>query len=831
MKRKSNISLILLFIATLLAAFTLTLFVFKEKTNVFADISFYVNCGALVAVVIALIVNLFNRKSHLYIETLENRLSLWNTISYKVKGAGETAFNQLPVGIIVFDNAYRIKWSNLIVQKMLMSSKLNEKDLINVCNGKIFDFIKDIEEDEVKDDQVTDYIELYNGKIYEISFIQSLRIIYLTEVTAYINLKTQYESRTLAMGYINVDNLEEALSDLDVQDKSECQSKITTTIVKWADKFGAYVRAFSDSKFMLMANFSQLDRMMEENFTILDEIKLILKTTKAVHVTLSMGIACEDLTIKELSDLAEDQLELALNRGGDQVVSLVNGTTRFFGAKTDPTRKEAKVQLRYKYQELEDTLNSAGTIFCCGHKWQDADSFGSTIAMYNLASALGKKVYIIFDESSIDATVRKVYEDVKKFHKVLLNSFVTPDKACELANEKSLLMVTDCQSKKQVLLNEKQLASFKNVAIIDHHRKNDDGTLPNPVYYYSEPAASSSVEAIFTLLEFSEYELNISDSEATWMLLGIVVDTNNFVYRSSNVTFDIASLLAKKQASMGRVKEYLKEKKEEKLNRIKLITDVETYRGNVAIAAQNDNTELEAATLAKVSDELLSMEEYILSCSVGHSTNNTIRISARSLGKVNCQVLMEKLGGGGHLTAAACVLNISNMSVAIKRLKAAIDEVLKQEEFKKVIFRKDVKNKGNKGDILEFSCEQANILIGSGAAIEATPDNIRMIEQEKQEEAEAAILLVKELYVIKELVEKEPLKIYCDTDEQGRVLEVINQKRIATSLEKKIGKKIDKRKVIFSSKVVALGIYEAQLKLNDEIFATVTIHIVEKPSK
>ncbi len=818
-----------LIIASLLATVTLVLFVINQGMQVLNDISFYVICGALFSLIIAVIVSLTNRKNHRYIETLENRLELWNTISYKVKGAGETAFRDLPIGVIVLDNAYKVKWSNPIVQKMLMSG-LKEKNLKEIANSKIYEFIKDIEEEEQTEDSITSEIELFK-KIYQITFVQSLRIVYLTEITAFVDLKTQYANRTIAIGYINVDNLEEALSDLDVHGKSECHGKITAAIVKWAEKFKAYVRAFSDSKFMLMTNYSQLIKMMEDNFAILDEIKLILKTTKAVHVTLSMGIACEDLHIKELSDLAEDQLELALNRGGDQVVVLVNGTARFYGAKTDPTRKEIKVQLRYKYQELEDLLNDAGTVFCCGHKWQDADSFGATIAMYNLAMALGKKVYIIFDENSIDATVRKVYEDIKRFHKVLLKSFITPDKAVELANEKSLLMVLDCQSQRQVLLNEKQLSAFKKIGIIDHHRKNDEGTISNPTYYYSEPAASSSVEVIFTLLEFSEYELKISDSEATWMLLGIVVDTNNFVYRSSNMTFEIASLLAKKQASMGKVKEYLKEKKEEKLARNELIGKVEVYRNNVAIAIQTDDIVLEAATLAKVSDELLSIEGFILAVTCGNSTNKTIRISARSLGKVNCQVLMEKLGGGGHLTAAACVLNTNNMALATKRLKAAIDEVLKEEEFKKVILQEDVRNKGLRGEIIEFATEQANQLISSGQAVEATAENIRMFEQEKQEEAQEEALKLKELYEIKKIIEKDPLKIIVETDENGHILELVNSKTIANALEKAIGKKIDRRKVIFSSNVVALGLYESQIKLNNDIYATVTIHIVEKPSK
>ena len=317
MKRKSNISLIFLVIASLLASVTLALLIINQGKNVINDISFYVICGALFSLIIAVIVSFSNRKNHLYIETLENRLDLWNTISYKVKGAGETAFRDLPIGVIVLDNAYKVKWSNPIVQKMLMSG-LKEKNLKEIANSKIYEFIKDIEEEEITDDVIIREIELFK-KIYQIIFVQSVRIVYLTEITSFVDLKTQYANRTVAIGYINVDNLEEALSDLDVQGKSECQGKITGAIVKWAEKFKAYVRAFSDSKFMLMTNYSQLIKMMEDNFAILDEIKLILKTTKAVHVTLSMGVACEDLHIKELSDLAEDQLELALNRGGDQM--------------------------------------------------------------------------------------------------------------------------------------------------------------------------------------------------------------------------------------------------------------------------------------------------------------------------------------------------------------------------------------------------------------------------------------------------------------------------------------------------------------------------------
>jgi large subunit ribosomal protein L9 len=281
---------------------------------------------------------------------------------------------------------------------------------------------------------------------------------------------------------------------------------------------------------------------------------------------------------------------------------------------------------------------------------------------------------------------------------------------------------------------------------------------------------------------------------------------------------------------MGRVKEYLKESKDEKLIRNEFIRSFESYHHNVAIAIQDKDIIVEAATLAKVSDELLSIEGLVLAVTCGYTTNKSIRISARSLGKVNCQVLMEKLGGGGHLTAAATVLNISNMDIAVKRLKAAIDEVLKEEDFMKVILQENVKNKGKKGEILEFATDQAKELIENGSAIEATAENLRMIEQEKQEEAQEALVKQKELYELKDQIEKEPLTIYVATDEQGHILEMVNTKTIAVALEKAVGQKIDRRKVLFAGNVNTLGLYEAQIKLSNDIYATLVIHVLEKPS-
>lgn len=711
-----------------------------------------------------------------------------------------------------------------MAQTILMST-LIDRNLQEIANKKLYEFVADKE--KINENVITSTIILFQ-KNYYIQFIKDLRIIYLRDITEQVNLEKKYLDRTLAFGYINIDNLEEALSGLDVQGKSDCQGRILNAIVKWTENFGGFVRAFSDSKLMLITDYEHLNLMIENDFSILDDVKLLLKTTKAVYITLSIGIVCEDLPIEELTKIAEDQLDLALNRGGDQAIVKIDGIIKPFGAKKESFNKAPKVEMRLRYQEIETSILSSSVVFCTGHILQDADSFGSTVAIYNLAVSLGKQAYIIFDELSIDATVKKVYDDVKNYHRTLYKALITPEKAVELVDEQSLLIVVDCQSEKQVILKPKQFSAFKQVGVIDHHRKNEAGSINDTKFYVCESSASSCVELIFSMLEFSDVEFSISDNEATWMLLGMIVDTNNFAYRTSETTFEIAATLARMQASMGKVKEYLRDKMDEKMIRNRLVTDVEIYRSNIAIAKQSDNIELEAATLAKVADELLSIEGIILAITCGHTKGNAIKISARSLGKVNCQVLMEKLGGGGHLAAAAVVIPSTSMADVIRNLKNAIDEVLKEENLLKIILTEDVKDKGLKGEILSVENFQGKLLIDNKQAIEATAENVRLLEQEKREEQEAIALSLRKYYELKTEIEKEPLKIQVRMDENGHILDVVNAKVIELHLKRKIKHKIEYQKIIFNSNVTSLGLYEAQLQLNKDIFATITIFVVEK---
>lgn len=817
MKKKFAYSILFQLISMIVVGFII--FYRINKLSIELDLIFFLLAFLELALSIGLVLIVSNRKNDKYIKTLENRISLWNTIAYKVKGAGEKAFKDFPIGIIVFNQNLDILWSNETAQSML-NNELKNKRLTNVANGILSDKITTNDTKPVK---------IFN-KYYELKYAKDDGIIYLVDVTALTNTTDKYLQRTPAIGYINIDNLEEGLQELDVQEKSECQGLIFSTIAKWVESFGGYVRAFSDSRYILMTDYSQLTKMCDDNFTILDNIKYILRNTKAGNITLSAGICCEDLTIEELSDDAQNQLENAFSRGGDQVIVKKMGEVLYFGAKTDPIVQESRVQARTNYEDLEKLVSSSSIVFSIGHVFQDADSFGSTLAMHTLATALGKESYIILDENSIDSTVRRVLDDVKRFHATLYDVIITPSQAVKMAKDGSLLMVVDCQSENQLFLKKGQIDAFSKIGIIDHHRKNEAQTIKNPAFYYSEPAASSCIELIFSLLEFCKHELNILPTQATWMMLGMVVDTNNFVYRTSALTFNIAATLQKHQANMSMVKEYLKEELREKNIRIKLVQGAEMYH-NTMIARNDDDTFLEAPTLAKVSDELLTVLGIELAVTCAYTSEKVVRMSARSLGLVNCQRLMEKLGGGGHLTAAATVIPNTTIDEAIIKLKNEIDSLIKEDNEMKVILIEDVKGKGKKGEIKDFQSGYANHLIRGGFAIIASPENMRILEQEKLAEQAALERKHKENLILKEKIESTPISIFVRLAPDGHFHGTITNKDIADELEQVIGQKVEKRKITFESTVNVLGQYKAKIQLAKDIDAEITINVKEATSK
>lgn len=781
----------------------------------------YIPLGLLIVFLGSLLGNMINVRNSKNEKIFENRLKMWNSITYKVKKAGETAFNELPLGIIVLDKNFKIMWANNQARHIFMSQLENIN--LQELSLPLYNQMENHQPD--KDGKIIFETNIY-GKIYQVEYLESHKIIYLSNINDFVNLQNQYADRILAIGYINIDNLEEALADFDVQERAEYQGKIIGSIAKWSESFGAYVRAYSDSRYMIVMDQKQLNEMMKNNFTILDDVKDVLRASRIVRITLSIGISCHDINVISLADDAQDQLELALNRGGDQAVVKIDDKLTFFGAKTDPIQKESKVEIRNKSQELQDIMRNSENVFVMGHRNLDADGFAACLAIYRMAKSMGKDAYIIFDPSSIDGTVIKIFETIKQEYVVLLQDLITPNKISSLIRPNSFLMIVDCQTDKQVMDN-KFIKRFEKIGIIDHHRKGA-GSIQNPKFYYTQTAASSSVELIFELLEFYETPLGFTNLEATWMLLGMVVDTNNFIYRTSAVTFEIAAEVKRYGADMNIVKKYLKEDHSEKVVRSEFLKNMELFKGVVAIAVAGDDIIRDRVTLAKVSDELISISGVELGITIGYIGENEIGLSARSLGAINCQIIMEKMGGGGHLNNAAAQRKNETIEETVKLVKEAINSYMAEEENMKVILIKDVKGKGKKNDIIEFNAGYANFLLRSGLAIVASPENIKAVEREQEEEKYKAEKLLQEMKEIKRIIETEPVKIVVKVGADSKIYGSVNTKQIAEAIESKFSVKIDKRKIVLVNSLTALGEYDVKIQLHKEVSANIKVFLVEK---
>lgn len=819
MKRKSTILYILLILGI-----GVSLYFMYTLSEDMKSFNYYILIPTICLIIfLSLIFTLvLGEKNSKTVSTLKNRLKMWNTITYKVKKAGESAFNELPIGIIVIDNNYKIMWSNDQAKHIFMS----QLDSINLNEIKLplFSQLSVQTPDELG--KITFETDIY-GVIYQVEYLTTHNILYFTNINEFVNLEAKYKRRTLAIGYINIDNLEEALSDFDVQERAEYQGKIIGTIAKWAEKFGTFVRAFSDSKYMIVMDHGQLLDMMNNNFSILDEVKDVLRASRVVRITLSIGISCHDINVIDLSTDAQEQLELALNRGGDQAVVKIDDQITFFGAKTDPIQKESKVEIRNKSQELQDIIRCSSNVFVMGHRNIDADGFAACLAIYRLARAMNKKAYIILDPNSIDATVAKIFDTIRQEYVGLQQDIISPTKVSSYIDDNSFLMVVDCQTDQQVM-DGKVVKRFDKIGIIDHHRKGV-GAIQIPVFYYSQTAASSSVELIFELLEFFEGHLEFTDLEATWMLLGIVVDTNNFIYRASAITFEVAAEIKRYGADMNVVKKYLKEEHSEKVIRSEFLKNMEMYHGIVAIATAPDNMPiLDRATLAKVSDELISIAGVELGITLGYIGENQVGLSARSLGSINSQIIMEKMGGGGHLNNAAAQITNQSIPEIVKKLKEVIDNYMTEEENVKVILIKDVKGKGKKNDILDLNSGYANFLIRGGSAIIASPENIKAVEQLQEEEKYKAELLLQEMKELKKVLESAPVKIEVKVGTDSKIYGSVNTKQIADAVEATMNVKIDKRKIVLPSSLSSLGEYEVKVQLHRDVTATLKVFIVEK---
>ncbi|MGG3736531.1 DHH family phosphoesterase [Aeribacillus pallidus] len=610
--------------------------------------------GLLVFGALFYLVFYFEQKSHLETE------QYISTLSYRVKRVGEEALMEMPIGIMLINDDYYIEWTN-----PFMASCFNEETVIGRSLYDVADMLIPLIKQEVDTEVIT-----LNERKFKVILKLEEKLLYFFDVTEQEEIEKLYKDNRTAIGIIYLDNYDELTQGMDDQTRSSLNSLVTSLLNKWAHDNGIFIKRISSERFIAVLNEKILHILEKEKFSILDDIR---ETTSKQNVplTLSIGIGAGVPSLPELGSLAQSSLDLALGRGGDQVaIKQPNGKVKFYGGKTNPMEKRTRVRARVISHALRELILEADKVMVMGHKFPDMDAIGSAMGVRKIAEMNQREGYIVLNFTEIDMSVRRLMEEVKQ-HPELYSRFITPEEALEMATEDTLLIVVDTH-KPSLVIEERLVNKTENVVVIDHHRRGEEFIL-NPLLVYMEPYASSTAELVTELLEYQPKNEKISMLEATSLLAGIIVDTKSFTLRTGSRTFDAASYLRAQGADTVLVQKFLKEDIETYVTRAKLIEAAQFYQPGIVISVAPDDEIYNPVIIAQAADTLLTMNGVTASFVISKRSEDVVGISARSLGDVNVQVIMEALDGGGHLTNAATQLQDVTIEEALARLQEAID--------------------------------------------------------------------------------------------------------------------------------------------------------------
>ena len=586
-----------------------------------------------------------------------------STLSYRVKKVGEEALMEMPIGIMLINDEYYIEWAN-----PFLSSYFNADTLVGESLYDLSDALIQL----LKQDTETEVITLHDRK-FRVIHRREERLLYFFDVTEQAEIEKLYHNERTVIAIIFLDNYDDLTQGMDDQMRGSINNLVTSILNKWANDNGIFVKRISSERFIAIFNEEILHILEKGKFSILDEVRE-MTSKKNVSFTLSIGVGVGVSSLPELGSLAQSSLDLALGRGGDQVaIKQTNGKVKFFGGKTNPVEKRTRVRARVISHALKDLITASDKVIIMGHKNPDMDSIGSSIGIYKVAQMNQKDAYIVVNFQELDTGVQRLMKEISK-QEELFSRFVGPEAVLEIATDKTLLVIVDTH-KPSMVIEEKLLNKIDNVVVIDHHRRGED-FIQNPLLVYMEPYASSTAELVTEFLEYQPKRGKIEMIEATALLAGIVVDTKSFTLRTGARTFDAASYLRGHGADTILVQKLLKEDVDTYIKRSRLIESVVLYRDGIAIAKGKENEFNDQVIIAQAADTLLTMDDIIASFVISKRNEGVISISARSLGSINVQVIMESLQGGGHLTNAATQLTGITIEETEVQLKQAIDEYL-----------------------------------------------------------------------------------------------------------------------------------------------------------
>ncbi len=499
---------------------------------------------------------------------------------------------------------------------------------------------------------------------------ESMIMLYFIDRTDYYRLYRMYEDAKDCVGLIVIDNYDEVINDMTDTDRPQLLAVVERQLREWFAFTGGIFTKLERNKFLIVFEKKYIKAFTDSKFEILDSIKEITYSNK-IPVTLSIGIIANDESKAMSFQSAVSAIDIALGRGGDQAVIKRNGKYEFFGGKSKEIEKRTRVKARVVAQALQELITESKNVIIMGHKNMDADALGAAIGVYRIAKTLNRDAYIVYNNSgmAIDGLIKRLG---KQYNDVLIPT----DNAISKITDKTLLVVVDTHKKDFVEAPE-LLDKLGKVVLIDHHRKSTDA-IEDATLTFHEVYASSTSELVTEILQYVEEKLELPVPEAECLYAGILTDTKNFMYKTGVRTFEAAAYLKKIGVDVAAIKKMFQNDVDTYVAIADVIRNSDIVHNNIAIAVCSNEVDNHAQIAAQAADELLNLNG-IETSFVLVDMGEYINISGRSNGSLNVQMVLEKLGGGGHMMIAGAQLRNTTMDEAKKMLLNAIDEVLDTE--------------------------------------------------------------------------------------------------------------------------------------------------------
>lgn len=496
-------------------------------------------------------------------------------------------------------------------------------------------------------------------------------VVFFDEATARESFRTKLESDRAVIAYINIDNYDELIASAPEDFRRMIPAQIDSLVRKWGASFESPVISTEEDRYVMYTSQGKLQKMIDENFSVLDEVRKI-ESQIDFPASISIGVGLSSVSLLESTELAEAALELALGRGGDQAVVKTDEQTKYYGGTLQSFEKNNRSKPRVIAHAIKALVNDSDKVFIMGHRWPDMDSFGSAVGASAICTYLGKDSYIVLDKHNDALDV--VYDHVADTEDY---NIIKSERALRMITDRSLLIIVD--TNRPMLVESPELVeAAKTRVIIDHHRLTAD-SYQNSAVAYIESYASSASELIAELMQHFSQKRFINKLEAEAMLAGIMVDSNSFSVRTGVRTFEAASWLKRGGADTTEVKRFFQVKREDFSIKANAIAGAEFDETGIAYAVAEGTADNMQIINAQVADELLTVKGTKASFSFGRNERGQTVISARSLGDINVQLIMEKLGGGGHFTSAAAQTD-DPLAEVLARVRKLVKEYIEHEE-------------------------------------------------------------------------------------------------------------------------------------------------------